>query len=70
MSWKRDLHIAVWGERADTAIERKVCSSLTGYQLTPQLIRKLDFFILTYCCISFFFNYLGKQSCPLVIIMS
>ncbi|KAF5972982.1 transmembrane transporter transporter Liz1p [Fusarium bulbicola] len=27
-----------------------------------RLVRKLDFFILTYCCLSYFFNFLGKTN--------
>ncbi|KAH8690933.1 major facilitator superfamily domain-containing protein [Talaromyces proteolyticus] len=41
------LRVVVWGEAPDTAEERK-------------LLRKVDFFILTYCCIAFFFNYLDR----------
>ncbi|RSM09142.1 hypothetical protein CEP52_004237 [Fusarium oligoseptatum] len=41
------LRIAVWGEAPDTPEERK-------------LLRKVDFFILTYCCVAFFFNYLDR----------
>jgi MFS transporter, ACS family, pantothenate transporter len=26
------------------------------------LVQKLDFFILTYCCVSFFFNYLDRSA--------
>ncbi|SPO03707.1 related to transmembrane transporter Liz1p [Cephalotrichum gorgonifer] len=41
------LRVAVWGEAPETKEEAK-------------LLRKLDFFILTYCCIAFFFNYLDR----------
>ncbi|TVY27122.1 Pantothenate transporter [Lachnellula hyalina] len=44
-----DLRVLVWGEPAETAAERK-------------LVRKIDFFILTYCCLSFFFNYLDRAA--------
>jgi len=65
MSWLQTLRIAVWGERAETALERKVwCRNGLGKRLTLQLVRKLDFYILTYCCVSFFFNYLGEFHLP------
>ncbi|PCG95480.1 Major facilitator superfamily domain, general substrate transporter [Penicillium occitanis (nom. inval.)] len=41
------FRVVVWGEAPDTPEERK-------------LLRKIDFFILTYCCIAFFFNYLDR----------
>ncbi|KAH7120648.1 major facilitator superfamily domain-containing protein [Dactylonectria macrodidyma] len=41
------LRLAVWGEAPDSPEERK-------------LLRKIDFFILTYCCVAFFFNYLDR----------
>uniref|UniRef100_A0A8H7K3H8 Major facilitator superfamily (MFS) profile domain-containing protein n=1 Tax=Bionectria ochroleuca TaxID=29856 RepID=A0A8H7K3H8_BIOOC len=41
------VRVAVWGEAPDTPEERK-------------LLRKIDFFILTYCCVAFFFNYLDR----------
>ena len=44
-----DLRVLVWGEPPATAVERK-------------LLRKIDFFILTYCCVSFFFNYLDRAA--------
>ncbi|GAM41945.1 hypothetical protein TCE0_042f15475 [Talaromyces pinophilus] len=43
----RKFRVVVWGEAPDTPEERK-------------LLRKIDFFILTYCCIAFFFNYLDR----------
>ncbi|KAL1960884.1 hypothetical protein VTO42DRAFT_5867 [Malbranchea cinnamomea] len=43
----RKLRIAVWGEAPESPEERK-------------LLQKIDFFILTYCCIAFFFNYLDR----------
>jgi ACS family pantothenate transporter-like MFS transporter len=49
MGWLYDLRVLVWGEPAPTAAERK-------------LVRKIDFFILTYCCLSFFFNYLDRAA--------
>ncbi|KFX87631.1 hypothetical protein V490_08133 [Pseudogymnoascus sp. VKM F-3557] len=49
MKWIYDLRVVVWGQPAPTAIERK-------------LVRKLDFFILTYCCLAFFFNYLDRAA--------
>ncbi|QKX62387.1 uncharacterized protein TRUGW13939_09546 [Talaromyces rugulosus] len=42
-----NLRIAVWGEAPETVEEQK-------------LLRKIDFFILTYCCLAFFFNYLDR----------
>ncbi|KAM0554920.1 hypothetical protein ACHAPJ_006656 [Fusarium lateritium] len=41
------LRVAVWGEAPDSPEERT-------------LLRKVDFFILTYCCVAFFFNYLDR----------
>ncbi|KAB5533651.1 major facilitator superfamily domain-containing protein [Coniochaeta sp. 2T2.1] len=44
-----NLRVLVWGEPPETAVERK-------------LLRKIDFFILTYCCLAFFFNYLDRAA--------
>jgi len=41
------FRVAVWGEAPESPEERK-------------LLRKIDFFILTYCCVAFFFNYLDR----------
>ncbi|KAH8670123.1 major facilitator superfamily domain-containing protein [Tricladium varicosporioides] len=43
------LKVLVWGESAESALERK-------------LVRKIDFFILTFCCVSYFFNYLDRAA--------
>ncbi|KAK2802883.1 hypothetical protein FQN51_004145 [Onygenales sp. PD_10] len=50
----RKLRIAVWGEAPETQLERTV--------LSTRLLRKIDFFILTYCCVAFFFNYLDRAA--------
>ncbi|ETS86264.1 hypothetical protein PFICI_00092 [Pestalotiopsis fici W106-1] len=41
--------VLILGDEAKSKEERK-------------LVQKLDFFILTYCCLSFFFNYLDRSS--------
>ncbi|KAI0168503.1 pantothenate transporter liz1 [Pestalotiopsis sp. NC0098] len=45
----RKAKVLMLGDEAKSKEERK-------------LVQKLDFFILTYCCLSFFFNYLDRSS--------
>ncbi|RSH92812.1 hypothetical protein EHS25_008258 [Saitozyma podzolica] len=48
-TFSRRLAVAVWGEKAESKVERK-------------LVAKIDAVILTYCCVSFFFNYLDRAA--------
>ncbi|CAG9946145.1 unnamed protein product [Clonostachys rosea f. rosea IK726] len=48
-SFAHRLKVLILGDEAKTKEER-------------WLVQKLDFFILTYCCLSFFFNYLDRSA--------
>lgn len=44
---------------------------LRGEQRAPgerKLVQKLDFFILTFCCLMYFFNYLGPFVLRMIIV--